>query len=191
MTTARLKAGKLILDMEARRDRKGNLAVYRLPKNDGGGSYEVAGINEKYHPAMAKKLADLINAKQFAEAEAEAIEFICKYTDATGNQFRDPGVSYLMRDIAFNRGPGGANCIVRMALGVPFQKSRLRALWSPLSQAFRDEMNALPPNEAIEKITQARQDYEYAYAGLRPNLDRGLRNRWANARKAALALSNQ
>jgi len=38
-----------IINFEARRDkRNGHLVVYNLPKNDGGGRYEVAGINERY-----------------------------------------------------------------------------------------------------------------------------------------------
>ena len=48
---------KAIVDFEARRDARGRLAVYRLPAGDGGGSYEVAGINDRYHPTEAAHLA--------------------------------------------------------------------------------------------------------------------------------------
>ena len=34
-----------IVNFEARRDSKGHLKVYNLPPEDGGGRYEVAGIN--------------------------------------------------------------------------------------------------------------------------------------------------
>jgi hypothetical protein len=45
-----------IINWEARRDSKGRLTVYILPEGDGGGKYEVAGINERYHPKKAAEL---------------------------------------------------------------------------------------------------------------------------------------
>jgi lysozyme family protein len=170
--------------MEARRDRQGNLAVYRLPKNDGGGTFEVAGINDRFHPQTAKKLADLIKAKKFAEAEAEAIEYICQYTDPSVTHIKYPGVAYLLRDIAFNRGPGGAIVILRAALlGQPLPRVRQ---FPALTMIEFTAINQYDPVTAIEQITKLREDYEYKYVGRRKNLDQGLRNRWAKAREAAL-----
>jgi hypothetical protein len=56
------------LDSEARRDKQGNLRVYNLPAADGGGSYEVAGINDRYHPEAASKLKQLIGDGKQQEA---------------------------------------------------------------------------------------------------------------------------
>ena len=42
----RLRIAESILNFEARRDRQGRLQVYKLPSGDGGGAFEVAGINE-------------------------------------------------------------------------------------------------------------------------------------------------
>jgi hypothetical protein len=36
-----------ILEFEARRDRQGRIEIYRLHPDDGGGKYEVAGINDR------------------------------------------------------------------------------------------------------------------------------------------------
>ncbi|NDD57299.1 MAG: hypothetical protein EBZ44_06235, partial [Verrucomicrobia bacterium] len=44
---------------EGRTDRQGNLVVYNLPSGDEGGTYEVAGINDKFHPGEARRLANL------------------------------------------------------------------------------------------------------------------------------------
>ena len=64
MSTAeeRLRMAKSIIDFEARRDAKGRLQVYKLPAGDGGGTYEVAGINDRYHPVEAAHLAQLVKA---------------------------------------------------------------------------------------------------------------------------------
>ena len=59
-----------IVNREARRDQRGKLAIYRLPKADGGGTFEVAGINDRYHPAKAAQLRDLINKGLPDQAEA-------------------------------------------------------------------------------------------------------------------------
>ena len=66
---------------EARRDAKGHLAVYNLPAGDGGGKYEVAGINDRYHKAEVDKLVALIRAAKYQEAEDYAVEVIADYTD--------------------------------------------------------------------------------------------------------------
>jgi hypothetical protein len=52
---------------EARRDKNGHLVVYDLPKNDGGGDYEVAGINLKYDHDDLRK-ADVPNTWSFPQA---------------------------------------------------------------------------------------------------------------------------
>src|SRR5690349_427775 len=107
-----------ILDFEARRDKQGRLTVYKLPAGDGGGAYEVAGINERYHPHEAKLLADLIGAGQFQEAERQAREIIALYTDVVAPWSGKPAIECYLRDCCFNRGPRGAARILQRALGV-------------------------------------------------------------------------
>jgi len=81
----RLLAAKAIVDFEARRDKKGHLMVYHLPPNDGGGRFEVAGINERYNPSECAHLVELLEAKKFDEAESYAQEVIARDTDAAEN----------------------------------------------------------------------------------------------------------
>ena len=61
MTTPeqRRRMAAAIVNFEARRDSKRHLMVYKLPKGDGGGRYEVAGINERYN----KDTVDVPRAK--------------------------------------------------------------------------------------------------------------------------------
>ena len=49
-TQQRLQIAASILEFEARRDKQGRLKVYRLPAGDGGGTFEVAGINDRSTP---------------------------------------------------------------------------------------------------------------------------------------------
>lgn len=64
MSTAeqRARMGAKIVEFEAERDKQGRIQVYHPPANDGGGEYEVAGINVRYHADEAAKLRDLIEA---------------------------------------------------------------------------------------------------------------------------------
>ena len=114
----RKKIARSIVNFEARRDAQGHLRVYSLPAGDGGGRYEVAGINERYHPQEAAKLRDLINAGDYEEAEDYATEVIAQYTDIVSKWRTVPGIEAYLRDCVFNRGPGGAAKILQMALGV-------------------------------------------------------------------------
>jgi hypothetical protein len=102
---------KFILDFEARRDNKGRLAVYRLPAGDGGGDYEVAGINERYHPKEAAELSALIRAGKYHDAEKRAREIMIDHTSAVAAWNKSPAVEFFLRDTAFNRGliPGPCN----------------------------------------------------------------------------------
>ncbi|MBA3649888.1 MAG: hypothetical protein H0W66_00015 [Chthoniobacterales bacterium] len=67
-----------IVQFEGRRDPQGHLRVYILPAGDGGGRYEVAGINDRYHPQEAAKLKALIDAGRYDEAGDYAAEVIAK-----------------------------------------------------------------------------------------------------------------
>jgi hypothetical protein len=182
-------AAQRIVQSEARRDSQGRLAVYNLPARDGGGRYEVAGINERYHPQKAAELAALIRAGRHEEAERQARDYIIKYTDGSAKHFDDAGVQYLVRDIAFNRGPGGANAAIRMAIGErPASKTMAHRNLTADELARAQAMVASEPQKFVSALTRARSDYEYRFVGKRDEFDAGLRNRWASGQRTALSL---
>lgn len=172
-TDRRSRMGKVMLDFEARRDKAGHLAVYKLPANDGGGTYEVAGINDRYHPVQAAHLRDLIGAGKFDDAEASAIEYMVKYTDVAAGWTTNAGVEFFLRDCVLNRGPTGATKILQMALGVEVKGG--------VGPVTRDAMAAAEPGPLLDKLRAARERYEDEVAGARPNLRAGLVNRWNKA----------
>jgi Predicted Peptidoglycan domain len=171
----RAKMAKSILDFEARRDAQGHLRVYNLPANDGGGRYEVAGINERYHPQEAAKLRDLINAKRYVEAEDYATEVIAKYTDVVSKWTTVPAIEAYLRDCAFNRGPGGAAKILQMALAVNVDGVVGPETLGALRKAESD------PARLLAALRVAREQYELRVAGRRGVFWRGLVNRWNNS----------
>lgn len=185
MTTPeqRLRMAAAILDFEARRDpQTKKLVVYKLPKVDGGGKFEVAGINERYHPVMAQALADLINAGQHEEAERKATEYLASYTDGVRTWTTVPGVEFFLRDCAFNRGPTGAARILQRALEVDDD--------GDVGEVTRAAVAAQEqlPRQLLAKLRAAREEYERVV--VKRNEEsifwEGLVNRWNNALKIAL-----
>jgi hypothetical protein len=155
----RSKIGHQILNWEARRDSKGHIAVYQLPAEDGGGSYEVGGINEKYNPDMARKLKDLVNAGKFAQAETAAVDFISHETDAAVMWTNVTAVEVFLRDTCFNRGRTGASKIYQIALKVAVDGD---IGVNTLKAARIAEKH---PRQLLADLRTARELYERKYAG--------------------------
>ena len=173
----RLRMAKKIIDFEARRDSQKRLAVYKLPANDGGGTFEVAGINDRYHPEQANKLKNLIEAGRYEEAERSVQEYLINYTDVASGWTTSAGVEFFLRDTVFNRGPTGAAKILQRALGVPQD--------GQIGPTTRGAIAELKPLELLDKLRWAREDYERNVVGYRANFWKGLTNRWNNALTAA------
>lgn len=95
-----------ILNYEARRDRAGRLCADRA-----GGVPGLTG-------AAAKKVAGLLEAGEFARAEAAAVQAVARYSDKVVGVATDPGVEFVLRDICWQAGPKGANEAVQRALGL-------------------------------------------------------------------------
>lgn len=173
-----------ILTFEARRDNQSHLRVYRLPTGDGGGTFEVAGINERYHREEARHLAGLIEQARFAEAEEAAIEFIATFTDAVGSWSASPAVESYLRDCAFNRGCHGAGRILQRALGVNDD-----GVVGPVTRkvlATRENN----PVELLAALRSARERYERDVVERDEDnpLWAGLVNRWNKALRFAMGL---
>ncbi len=181
MTTPaqRLAMAKAIIDFEARRDRAGHLAVYHLPVEDGGGRYEVAGINEKYDREAVDKLVAMLGAHKFDEAENYAQEYIAGNTDVAGTWTSVPAIESYLRDSVFNRGPHGAARIMQMALGVDAD--------GEVGPKTRDALRKAEanPDAFLMKLRMARENYERHVVGYRPIFWRGLVNRWNMALEIA------
>lgn len=179
-----LAIGAWIVNAEARRDTKGRIALYKLPKADGGGTYEVAGINDRYHPHQAEHLRDLIELGQHAKAEQAATEYILAYTDRVTSWTSIVAFEAFLRDCAFNRGPGGAAKILQIALDVTADGDvgpRTRRAMAAITLDKRKDF--------LAKLRAAREAYERRIAppiGARAAFWKGLSNRWNKAHAFAL-----
>ena len=182
-TPARLAIGKFIVDCEARRDGQGRLQVYDLPSADGGGTMEVAGINDRYHPDQAKELAALIAAGDHLAAELLAREYILDYTDVVLGWHPHIAVESYLRDTAFNRGPGGAAKIYQRAVG-----AKIDGKVGPVTKATGGVLIA---SELLLCLRRAREAYEQQIApplGARKKFWKGLQSRWDKALKFSQSL---
>ena len=174
----RLEMADFILKSEARRDKLGRLKVYKLPKADGGGTFEVAGINDRYHPKAATYLKNLIENNRHAHAENFVKKYLVSYTDVVKNWTELAPLEAFLRDTAFNRGPKGALRILQIALGVADDGKFGPITKATLAKASRN-VTAL-----LDKLRSARETYEIRVAppvGARAKFWAGLQNRWNNA----------
>lgn len=164
-----------IVSAEARRDKMGRLKVYKLPAADGGGTYEVAGINDRYHPEAAAKLRDLIVSNRQGHAETYIRDYLQKYTDLVTKWTDNPAIEAFLRDAAFNRGPKGALRILQLALKVADDGK-----WGPKTKAALSAA-LKQPGTLLQQLRIARESYEIRIAppvGARAKFWAGLVNRW-------------
>jgi hypothetical protein len=154
MTTPeqRQQMAAAIVDLEARRDAAGHLMVYHMPTGDGGGAYEVAGINARYNRSTAKTLAGLIAQQRFEEAERLATDFIARNTDCAASWTDVPAIESYLRDCVFNRGATGAALILQRALGEDTD--------GRVGPDTRAAAKAADPADLLARLRQARERYE-------------------------------
>ncbi|WP_170149518.1 N-acetylmuramoyl-L-alanine amidase [Rhodoplanes roseus] len=177
----RTRMAKHILDFEARRDKQGRLAVYRLPAGDQGGTYEVAGFNDRYHPDEAAELAGLIEAGQAEAAEAKACGYILRDTAPAADWTSDPGVEFMLRDTIHHRGRGGAAKVLQRAVGVDQD--------GDVGPATKAAAATMPPSILLPALRAAREAYEVEAYGRRAQFWRGFTARWDQALAFGLSLS--
>jgi lysozyme family protein len=171
----RTRMAKAIIEFEARRDSKGRLAVYELPAGDGGGRYEVARINDRYHKAEVDHVVALIKAGKHDEAEAYVVDFIAKYSDVVIGWSSDAGVEFYLRDCAFNRGPKGAARILQRAADVPDDGEVGPKTCSAIAN--------MSPEQLLLHLRAAREQHERAvvHRDESSKFWQGLVKRWDNA----------
>lgn len=177
LTELRQRMAQCIVDYEARRDAMGRIMVFNPPANDGGGAYEVAGINVRFHPAKAAELKALVERGRHQEAEAKARDYVLSYTQGVTMLHGNPGVEFYLRDCAFNRGPTGAVKILQMAVGVLDD-----GIVGPRTKQAVGRLSAL---DLLGRLRASREAYELKVAGRRENLWDGLVNRWNKAHAQA------
>lgn len=174
LQTAALKT----IDFEARKDRQGNVQVYKLPAGDMGGNFEVAGINDKYHPDAFKRISSL-PAQERAQAAAQ---YVKEYTSPFVSKLPQ-AVQPFAQDLAFNRGMGGATKYIQQGLNTLGQKV---AIDGGLGPKTLQAINQVDPKALMRAASQAQLEDEYRMAQRNParkkfigGLESRIRNRLA------------
>ena len=163
------------IDFEARKDRQGNLQVYKLPAGDMGGSFEVAGINDRYHPEAFKRISSLPPQ----ERAGAAAQYIKEYTSPLVSKLPQP-IQPFAQDLAFNRGMGGATKYIQQGLNTLGQKVVVDGKLGPQTLAA---INSVQPQALMRAASEAQLNDEYRMARRNPArkpLLRGLENRIRN-----------
>jgi len=170
-----INAAKTTVNWEGRRDKKGNLSVYALPAGDMGGDYEVAGINDRYHPEAFRKIAGL----PAQDREAAAAQYINQYTAPLVSQLPQ-AIQPFVQDLAFNRGMGGATKYLQEGLNSLGVKVAVDGAIGPKTLAAIGNVN---PKELMAAASQAQLNDEKARAAADPRRKKfilGLENRINN-----------
>jgi len=149
------------VEWEGRKDKQGNLAVYKLPSGDMGGNYEVAGINDRYHPEAYKAISSL-PPQERAKAAAEYIQ---GYTAPLVERLPQP-LQPFTQDLAFNRGLGGATKYIQQGLNSLGQKVAVDGGFGPKTLAA---INQVEPRALMRAASDAQLQDEYKRAELDPN----------------------
>lgn len=170
-----VNAAKTTINWEARRDKKGNLSVYALPAGDMGGDYEVAGINDRYHPEAFRRIASL----PAQEREDAAAKYVSQYTAPLVLQLPQT-IQPFAQDLAFNRGLGGATKYLQEGLNLLGIKVAVDGAIGPKTLAAIDSVN---PKQLMVAASQAQLNDERARAVADPRRKKfilGLENRINN-----------
>lgn len=156
LTNAAMKT----VDFEARKDAQGYPAVYKLPSGDQGGSYEVAGINDRYHPEAFKR----ISALPPQERAKAAAEYIQGYTAPLVEKLPQ-AIQPFTQDVAFNRGMGGATKYIQKGLNALGQKVAVDGGMGPKTL---QAINQVEPRALMRAASQAQLEDEYQKAEADP-----------------------
>jgi len=170
-----INAGMQTVDWEGRKDKDGNLAIYKLPSGDQGGSYEVAGINDGYHPEAFKR----ISALPPQERAKAAAEYIQGYTAPLVEKLPQ-ALQPFTQDLAFNRGLGGATKYIQQGLNALGQKV---AVDGGIGPKTLQAINQVEPRSLMREASKAQLDDEYRRASENPERKKfigGLENRIRN-----------
>ena len=148
------------VEWEGRKDKQGNLAVYKLPTGDMGGNFEVAGINDRYHPEAFKAISSL-PAQERAKAAAEYIQ---GYTAPLVEKLPQ-ALQPFAQDLAFNRGMGGATKYIQQGLNTLGQKVAVDGGFGPKTLAA---INQVEPRALMRAASDAQLQDEYNMAERNP-----------------------
>lgn len=170
-------------DDPSRRTKEGYLDIVGLPANDGGGSWEIAGVNA-YHPEMRAVLRAMKPSEREKAAAHYIEDYARKHTGLHNPTGLRSGTEFFVLDSAFNRGGGGAAWIVQSACRSLGFTLALDMDFGPKTRAALLVADKRHSTKIIARLRDARERYE-RHKGYRANLWGSLVNRWNKAEATA------
>ncbi len=172
--------GRLMIENEARRDENGNLTVYKLPAGDGGGTHEIAGINNKNHPQEFARLKGMIESGRHDEAEQEASRYMMAYTQPASDVLEKSGVQsrgldYFIRDMYLNGGESFPSRVIHRALGIADSKKFTAGTAESISEFLKTHSE----EELLGLLHQSRDELYKSIAANNPEKGKFLTG-WLN-----------
>lgn len=161
----------------------GTLKVIAPAVGDGG-AYEVAGITEKHHPAVAAQLKELVELGLQEKAKQTIYKYYLDYTAPAAQWTNHAGVEAVLRDAGLHRGsPKGMARILQKAVRVDDDGF--------VGTDTLEAANRLAPEELIKRLEVARAEYEEEAHGHRAQFWQGFVNRWKRMTKWGLEMQKE
>jgi len=185
LISRRYRVGHMIVIWEARLDESGYPKLYKIPSGDGGGKFEISGINSKYHFEALERIRKA-NPEERRKLCAEYIDdYVRKHTGIHWGFDLCPGTELAVLDCAFNRGPGAAARIAQTALKSMKFPVSVDGVWGPQTRSMLREADQrrFP---VIEEIRRARETYERRNRDESSKFWKGLVNRWNKVTEEAM-----
>jgi lysozyme family protein len=126
-----------------------------------GGNYEVAGINDRYHPEAFKAISSLPPQ----ERASAAAEYIQGYTAPLVERLPQ-ALQPFTQDMAFNRGLGGATKYLQQGLNTLGMSVKVDGGMGPKTL---EAINQVNPRALMQAASKAQLDDEYRMAEKNPN----------------------
>lgn len=167
------------------------IGVESLISADGGGAWEIAGINVASHPQESSKLRDMIRSGATQDQLKQEIfayykQFTQQVADIVNPIVNSKGIELFMRDCCFNHGPGAINRVLRRAINAPDN--------ADLAKSLQTYIDTHGKTALLNALSATRAGY---YAGIvahnhsKSVFLKGWRNRNRNITQAARAMLDQ
>lgn len=164
-----------------------SLRVMRLPEEDGGGTYEIAGICDGIEPKVFNAIKTELEAGNRNKAWDMCIDYVEKKTH--NGQVWSPenlAIEFFLRDMIFNMGDGGCVNVMQRTINYYGEsKVVVDGAWGPKTKAAWEELlSAITPKGILSALVLCRNQRYKAIATANPKKEKFLKGWYSRTSKA-------